>query len=99
MRPRPYARKGVLWENLPSVFRQGRFDPGLECTDADDEPVVTQAYLDSEYEKDPISAAAEFGAEFRTDIEAYVTPRGRRSLRGLGRSRARPDAALTAMSP
>ena len=43
-------------------------------------PSVTQAYIDAEYEKDPVSAAAEFGAEFRTDIEAFVS---RESVEGL----------------
>jgi len=36
-------------------------------------PCVTQAYIDAEYEKDPVSAAAEFGAQFRTDIESFVS--------------------------
>ena len=36
-------------------------------------PCVTQAYIDGEYEKDPVSAAAEFGAQFRTDIEIFVS--------------------------
>jgi hypothetical protein len=36
-------------------------------------PTVNQAYIDAEYEKDPISAAAEFGAQFRTDIESFVS--------------------------
>ena len=35
-------------------------------------PTVTQAYIDGEYEKDPVSAGAEFGAQFRTDIESYI---------------------------
>jgi hypothetical protein len=36
-------------------------------------PTVPQSFIDDEYEKDPISAAAEFGAEFRTDIESFVS--------------------------
>ena len=36
-------------------------------------PCVPQSFIDAEYEKDPVSAAAEFGAEFRTDIESYIS--------------------------
>jgi hypothetical protein len=36
-------------------------------------PTVPQAVIDEATERDPLSAAAEFGAEFRTDVESYVT--------------------------
>lgn len=36
-------------------------------------PSVPQRVLDDAYEKDPISAAAEYGAQFRTDVEALLT--------------------------
>ena len=69
----PYARKGVLWESYQKHFGK----PGQTLVWQADtrrmNPSVPQAYIDGEYEKDPISAAAELGAEFRTDIEAYVS--------------------------
>ena len=34
---------------------------------------VPQRVIDEAYERDPASAAAEFGAEFRTDIESFVS--------------------------
>ena len=36
-------------------------------------PTVPQSFIDAEYEKDPVSAEAEFGAQFRTDIETYIS--------------------------
>ena len=36
-------------------------------------PCVPQSFIDAEYEKDPVSAESEFGAQFRTDLEAYVS--------------------------
>lgn len=36
-------------------------------------PTVSQAYIDAEMEKDPISAAAEYLAQFRTDIESFIS--------------------------
>jgi hypothetical protein len=69
----PYSRKGVLWENYQRYF--GKLGPTLvwQAPTRVMNPSVTQRYIDAEFEKDPISAAAEFGAEFRTDIEAFVS--------------------------
>ncbi|MGH8538374.1 MAG: hypothetical protein ACREXM_18490 [Gammaproteobacteria bacterium] len=36
-------------------------------------PSVPQVLIDGAYEEDPSAAAAEYGAEFRSDLEAYVT--------------------------
>jgi hypothetical protein len=69
----PYARKGVLWERYERCF--GRDGPEVVCQ-ADTRsmnPTIDQAFLDLEYEKDPASAAAEYGAEFRRDIESFVS--------------------------
>jgi len=33
---------------------------------------VSQAFIDAEYEKDPASAAAEYGAVFRSDLASYI---------------------------
>jgi hypothetical protein len=35
-------------------------------------PTVSQEFIDNEFERDPASAAAEYGAEFRSDIAAFV---------------------------
>jgi hypothetical protein len=36
-------------------------------------PSVPKRVIDEAYESDPASAAAEYGAEFRTDIESYIS--------------------------
>ena len=33
----------------------------------------SEAFIADQYEKDPVSAEAEFGAQFRTDVETYVS--------------------------
>ncbi len=70
----PYAKRGELYR----AFREhwGRDDARvlvwrgstLEMNSALDPSIVERAYED-----DPASAAAEFGAEFRNDIAAFVT--------------------------
>jgi hypothetical protein len=70
----PYARRGVVWNSFKRHYgpdgdplilvAQGasrRFNPSLR-----------QAVVDREYERDPASAAAEYGGSFRSDIEAFV---------------------------
>lgn len=69
----PYRRRGVLWE---AFKRHHGVDgarvlvwqaPSLVMNPALDPAVVAEAYED-----DPAAAAAEFGAEFRTDLADFV---------------------------
>ncbi len=69
----PYARRGVLWQAYKSHFaKEG--DPVLVwqapslVMNSSLDPAVIQAA----YEEDDASARAEYGAEFRKDIEAFV---------------------------
>jgi hypothetical protein len=36
-------------------------------------PTIPQEFIDREYERDPASAAAEYGAEFRSDVAEFVS--------------------------
>ena len=69
----PYAKKGALWESYHRYF--GHAGPILVWNAATRvmNPSVSQAFIDAEMEKDPASASAEYLAQFRTDIEAYVS--------------------------
>lgn len=72
----PYARKGELWTNFKEYH--GKEDPKVLVWQADtltmhpgDERVAL--HVADEYAKDPVSAAAEYGAKFRTDVETFIT--------------------------
>jgi hypothetical protein len=71
----PYARRGVLWNAFRRHFgAQG--DPLIlvaRGASRDLNPSLPQSVIDREYEKDAASAAAEYGAQFRADIESFVT--------------------------
>ena len=69
----PYARRGLLWETYrrdhgkesPVLVAQAdsrTMNPGLP------ERVVAEAY-----ERDPVAASAEYGAQFRSDVETFVS--------------------------
>jgi hypothetical protein len=70
----PYSRRGALWNDHKKHF--GRDDSSVLVWQADTRtmnPSVPEAFVAAEYENDPANAAAEYGAQFRSDIEAFVT--------------------------
>ncbi len=69
----PYARKGVLWDAYRKHYGKDG-DPALvwKAPTRTMNPTISQAFIDSETERDPASSAAEYGAEFRSDLEAFV---------------------------
>jgi hypothetical protein len=70
----PYARRGALWEAFKSHYAKDG-DPVLvwKANSLMMNPAVDQAAVDAAYARDPASASAEYGAEFRTDVEAFLS--------------------------
>jgi len=69
----PYSRKGALWEAYHKHFGKAGSTLVWNAPTRTMNPTVPQSFIDAEMEKDPASAAAEYLAQFRTDIEAYVS--------------------------
>lgn len=70
----PHARRGPLWEDRRRFF--GKDDAPVLVWQAPTKvmnPSVPQRVIDEAYEQDPARAAAEYGAEFRSDVETYVS--------------------------
>jgi hypothetical protein len=70
----PYARRGALWDAHRRHFAKD--DDPILVWRADTRtmnPTVPQRVIDEATERDPASAAAEYGAEFRSDIESFIT--------------------------
>ena len=70
----PYARKGELWQ----AYRRyhGKDGEPVLVWQADTRamnPSVPESIIAQAYERDPASAAAEYGAQFRTDVESLLT--------------------------
>ena len=67
----PYSRKGALWDAHRKHFARNN-DPILvwQAPTLTMNPTVPQSVIDEAMERDPVSAAAEFGAQFRRDIGA-----------------------------
>jgi hypothetical protein len=70
----PYARKGSLYKAFKD--HHGKENDAYLIWNADTRtmnPTVPQSEIDAEYEDDPANAAAEYGANFRNDIETFVS--------------------------
>ena len=69
----PYARRGVLWETYRAHYGQEGDDVLVWQADTRSmNPTVDPAVIARAYEEDEAVAAAEYGAEFRRDIETFV---------------------------
>jgi hypothetical protein len=70
----PYSRRGALWNDHRRHF--GKDESTTLVWQADTKtmnPSVPQSVIDAAYENDPADAAAEFGAQFRSDIEQFIS--------------------------
>lgn len=69
----PYARRGALWEAYRRYF--GNESPVLvaQAPTLRMNPTLPQRVVTQAYHRDAAAAAAEYGAEFRTDVESFIT--------------------------
>lgn len=71
----PYARKGELYKTHQREFGP-KGDPGilvLRAASRTMNPSLDPKLVERAYARDPAVARAEYGAEFRKDVEAFVT--------------------------
>jgi len=86
----PYARRGLLYETFR---REWGHDRGVLVWRADTRtmnPTADAAVIARAREEDPARAAAEYGAEFRSDLEGYVTQEVLAACAVAGRRRLPP---------
>ena len=70
----PYSRHGELWKAYRKHFgKDGSRALVIKAASAIINPGLDRAFIDAQYEDDPISAAAEYGAEFRSDVAEFVS--------------------------
>jgi hypothetical protein len=69
----PYAKRGELWEDHKRYFGQENAKTLVwQASTATMNPTVPASFITAAYERDPVEAAAELGAAFRSDIESFV---------------------------
>ena len=70
----PYARRGALWDAYRKHFgKDGDSVLVWKAATRRMNPAVDARIIADAYESDPANAAAEYGAEFRSDIESLLT--------------------------
>lgn len=81
-----YAQRGEVWRMYERYFGRPVADyfvvNGATTTM---NPTISQAVIDAAYEDDPIAAAAEYGAEFRRDVEVFLPREALDAVRMVGR--------------
>jgi hypothetical protein len=91
----PYARRGPLWQNHRRHF--GKDDDPILVWQAPTKlmnPTIPDEVIAEAYENDPASAAAEYGAQFRTDVETFVAREVIDQVTAPGRHELPPTSGL-----
>ena len=68
----PYARRGVLWDMHRRYYGQDGDVLVWQAPTRSMNPLVPESVIAEAYAQDESAAAAEYGAEFRRDIESFV---------------------------
>ena len=91
----PYARKGALWDAHRKHFGKDG-DPVLvwQAGTRRMNPTVPQSWIDERMERDAASAAAEYGAQFRSDVESFINREAVEACVSIG-VRERPPVSGT----
>jgi len=71
----PYARRGELWNAYRRDYGP-EGDKGVliaKAASRELNPTLSEAVVARAYDRDPATASAEFGGEFRSDIESFIS--------------------------
>ncbi len=82
----PYAKRGALYDAYKRYF--GKDDKEIlvaQASAATMNPSLDLGFIRKAYQRDPESAKAEYGAQFRSDLEAYVSREAVENLVVTGR--------------
>jgi hypothetical protein len=70
----PYARRGALWDAHRRFFgKDGAQVLVWQGATQEMNPTIPDKVIADAFQRDPASAAAEYGAQFRTDVESLLT--------------------------
>jgi hypothetical protein len=81
-----YARRGEVWRIFEKHF--GKNSPDVLVVNGSTRtmnPTIDEKVIATAYEDDPIAAAAEYGAEFRRDVEVFLPLEALEAVRMIGR--------------
>ncbi len=89
----PYARRGALWRAYKNHYgKDGDSVLIWQAPTVAMNPTVDARFIADAYEEDEASASAEYGAQFRRDIESFVSIEVVEGCTVAGRTHLPPDA-------
>ena len=68
----PYSRKGELWKAYAKHYGKDSRVLVAQAASWVMHPGLDPSFIAEQYEDDPVSANAEYGANFRSDVDAFV---------------------------
>ena len=92
----PHSRRGALWETWSKHY--GKNDDPIFVWQADTRsmnPSVPQSFIDRHTAEDLARAAAEYGAQFRADLEALVSREAVSACTSMGVYERAPMSGIT----
>jgi hypothetical protein len=69
----PYGKRGAMWDTYSRHYGKDSDVLVWQAATRTMNPTVPQAFIDRAIEDDPASAASEYMAQFRNDLEAFVS--------------------------
>jgi hypothetical protein len=69
----PYAKRGILWDAYRKYYGKDGSVLVWKAPTRAMNPSVPQSVIDDALEKDPAEASAEYLAEFRNDVETFIS--------------------------
>ena len=92
----PHARKGALWQAYQKHFGKDG-DPVLiwQATTRDMNPSVPQSFIDEKLAADPVRAAADYLAQFRSDMEGFVSREALQACVSAGVFERPPESGIS----
>jgi hypothetical protein len=90
----PYSRRGALWDAHRRFYGKASDTLVWQAPTRTMNPLVPQQTIDNALEEDPASASAEYLAEFRSDLEAFVSQEVVDACTVLGRHELPPVSGI-----
>jgi hypothetical protein len=69
----PYGKRGVLWNEYKENFGKHNETLVWQSDSLSMNPTLPESVIQSAYRKDPSSARAEFGGQFRDDVQGFIS--------------------------
>ncbi len=91
----PYSRRGELFRAWERFYGRDAADVLVWVSDTRSmNPTIDPDVIERAYEADALAAAAEYGAEWRRDVEAFLTPEAVAAVTVAGRFELAPRSGV-----